>query len=332
MHRLLFFGSLIALALVAASCSTEHSTEPPIPLVDVPPGFSQQVYPSDNQPTSERVRLGKMLFFSKELSRTRTVSCASCHNQSLAFTDGRATSIGVDGRIGTRNAPSLANVGYQPYFMREGGVPTLEMQVLVPVQEHNEFDMNMLDVVERLRRDTLVQVLSRGAYGRDVDAYVITRAIASFERTLVSGRSRADLNRLTEQESRGRELFVSSRTGCTSCHAGVLYTSHEFTNNGALESYTDPGRYRLTNVEADRFMFKVPSLRNVGVTAPYMHNGSISSLREVIDRYNRGGMGHPARDRRIVPLGLRDDECADLEAFLWSLTDDGFLNDPRFRE
>ena len=332
MHRSLFFGKLIALLVIATSCSTKHSTEPPIALVDVPPGFSEQVYPSDNQPTPERVRLGKMLFFSNELSRTRTLSCASCHNPSLAFTDGRATSIGVDERSGTRNAPSLANVGYQPYFMREGGVPTLEMQVLVPIQEHNEFDMNMLDVVARLQKDTLVQILSRSAYQRDVDAFVITRAIACFERTLVSGRSRADVNRLTAQEERGRTLFLSNRTRCSSCHGGVLYTTHEFANNGALETYTDVGRYRLTNNESDRFMFKVPSLRNVGVTPPYMHNGTIETLRDVIDRYNRGGMGHPATDDRIVPLGLSDDECADLEAFLRSLTDEGFCNDPRFRE
>ena len=111
-----------------------------------------------------------------------------------------------------------------------------------------------------------------------------------------------------------------------------MYTTHAFANNGALANYTDVGRYRVTNNEADRYMFKVPSLRNVGITAPYMHNGSISSLREVIDRYNRGGMGHPATDARIVPLGLSDDECADLEAFLRSLTDEGFANDPRFRE
>ncbi len=332
MHGLLFFASLVALALVVTGCSTEHSTEPPIPLVDVPPGFSEQLYPSDNQLTPERVRLGKMLFFSKELSRTRAVSCASCHDPSLAFTDGRATSIGVDGRMGTRNAPSLANVGYQPYFMREGGVPTLEMQVLVPVQEHNEFDMNMLDVVARLQQDSLVQTLSRSAYQRDVDAYVITRAIASFERTLVSGRSRADLDRLTTQEEQGRMLFMSSRTRCTSCHGGVLYTTHAFANNGALANYTDVGRYRLTNNESDRYMFKVPSLRNVGVTAPYMHNGSIATLREVIDGYNRGGMGHPATDASIRPLGLSDQECAAIEAFLRSLTDNGFLNDMRFRE
>lgn len=331
MLRLSFFGSLIALVLVATSCSTEHTVEPPIKLVDVPPGFPEQAYPADNQPTPERVRLGTMLFYSNELSRTRTVSCASCHDPALAFSDGRATSIGVDGRVGRRNAPSLANIGYQPYFMREGGVPTLEMQVLVPVQEHDEFDMNMLDVVARLQLDTLLQSLSRSAYGRDVDAYVVTRAIACFERTLVSGRSRADQNRLTSQEERGRSLFMSSRTGCSTCHGGVLYTTHEFTNNGALASYTDVGRFRVTNTASDRYLFKVPSLRNVGVTAPYMHNGSIATLRDVIDRYNRGGMGHPATDARIVPLGLRDDECADLEAFLHSLTDDGFLTDPRFR-
>lgn len=321
----------MAIAVMVMSCTTEHVVDPPMPRVDVPPGFSEQSIPADNQLTEERIRLGKMLFYSTELSRTRTVSCATCHDPSLAFTDGRATSIGVDGRVGRRNAPSLANIGYQPYFMREGGVPTLEMQVLVPIQEHDEFDMNMLDVVERLRRDTLVQSLSRTAYDRDVDAFVITRAIASFERTLVSGMSRADRNQLTEQEQRGRVLFMGSRTNCSSCHEGVLYTNHSFTNNGALASYTDVGRYRLTSMESDRYMFKVPSLRNVAVTAPYMHNGSVATLRDVIERYNRGGMGHSVTDSRIIPLGLRDDECDDLEAFLRSLTDERFINDPRFR-
>jgi cytochrome c peroxidase len=331
MSQSFFFGSLGLLLCVVMSCTTQHSAEPTESLIDVPPGFPEQNIPTDNQPTAERIRLGKMLFYSTELSRTRTVSCASCHDPSRAFTDGRTTSVGVEDRVGTRNAPSLANVGYLPYFMREGGVPTLEMQVLVPVQEHHEFDMNMLDVVERLRQDVELREFSRAAYQRDLDAYVITRAIACFERTLVSGRSRADQQQLTEQEERGRSLFMSARTGCTSCHGGVLYTSHAFTNNGALETYTDVGRYRLTNVESDRFMFKVPSLRNVGITAPYMNNGTIATLREVIDRYNRGGMGHPATDARIVPLGLRDDECNDLEAFLRSLTDEQFINDPRFR-
>ena len=331
MSQSFFFGSLGLLLCVVMSCTTQHSAEPTESLIDVPPGFPEQHIPTDNQPTAERIRLGKMLFYSTELSRTRTVSCASCHDPSRAFTDGRTTSVGVEDRVGTRNAPSLANVGYLPYFMREGGVPTLEMQVLVPVQEHHEFDMNMLDVVERLQQDVDFQELSRNAYQRNIDAYVITRAIACFERTLVSGRSRADQQQLTEQEERGRSLFTSTRTGCTSCHGGVLYTSHAFTNNGALETYTDVGRYRLTSVESDRFMFKVPSLRNVGITAPYMHNGTIATLREVIDRYNRGGMGHSATDPRIVPLGLRDDECDDLEAFLRSLTDEQFINDPRFR-
>lgn len=317
--------------IVVLGCTANHVVTPTVVLVDVPPGFPAQVIPADNLPTPERVQLGKLLFYSTALSRTRTVSCGSCHDPSLAFTDGRSTSIGVDGRVGSRNAPSLANVGYLPYVMREGGVPTLEMQVLVPVQEHNEFDMNMLDVVERLRADTALQELSKSAYQRDIDAYVVTRAIACFERTLVSGRSRADQDRLTDQERRGKMLFLSDRTRCSSCHGGVLYTTHAFANNGALETYTDVGRYRLTNLETDRYLFKIPSLRNVGVTAPYMHNGSVPNLRDVIERYNRGGMGHPATDPRIAPLGLRDDECADLEAFLRSLTDDTFLNDSRVR-
>ncbi len=324
---------LFAVAAIITSCA--NNPEAPSgeePLVEVPSGFPAQTFSADNIPNAERVALGKLLFFSKELSRTRTVSCATCHEPSKAFTDGKSVSIGVEGRSGTRNAPSLANVGYSPYFLREGGVPTLEMQVLVPVQEHNEFDMNMLDVVDRLLKDSLIVAMSRAAYGRDIDAFTITRSIASFERTIVSGRSRADLNQLTESEKRGRSLFMSDRTSCSSCHGGFAFTTHVFANNGAYATYNDPGRKRLTFESKDSNVFKVPSLRNVGVTAPYMHNGGIATIEEVVDVYNRGGFPHPNKDGRIKPLGLTQGERADLVAFLQSLTDDSFLTNKRFQQ
>ncbi len=320
----------IAAAVLACAC-TSQAPDPVEPLADLPPGFPEQTVPADNALTPERVALGKTLFYSTELSRTRTLSCASCHDPALAFSDARAVSLGVDDRAGTRNAPSLANVGYAPNFLREGGVPTLEMQVLVPIQEHNEFDMNIIDVVERLRSDADLMRLSRDAYGRELDAFVLTRAIAAFERTLVSGRSRADGGVLTSAEERGKTLFFSERTSCSQCHGGFLYTNHTFANNGALERYTDPGRARLTNAPEDSAVFRVPSLRNVAVTAPYMHNGTIGTLREVVDTYDRGGYPHRNKDPRIRPLGLSDTERADLVAFLESLTDATFLANPAFR-
>ncbi len=338
MYRLPSFGKglctagLCTLVFLLTACASETQTPPvDLPLIDIPAGFPAQEFPADNIPNADRVALGKLLFHSKELSRTRTISCASCHDLGKAFTDGLSVSIGVDGRIGTRNAPSLFNVGYSPYFLREGGVPTLEMQVLVPVQEHNEFDMNMLDVVERFMGDTTIQRMSRTSYGRDVDAYVITRAIASFERTLISGSSRADRNDFSPTEQRGKDLFMSQRTGCTNCHGGYLYTTHAFANNGAFVSYTDPGRERLTSRPEDRNVFKVPSLRNVERTAPYMHNGGIATLREVLETYNNGGYAHPNKDPRLHALGLSPSELDDLEAFLRSLTDERTLTDPRYR-
>ncbi|MCX6140851.1 MAG: c-type cytochrome [Candidatus Kapabacteria bacterium] len=338
MLRFLSFGKglrtlLVATAsMVVVSCASDPQS-PPVDeaLINVPVGFPQPAFPLDNVPDANRVALGKILFFSTELSRTRTVSCATCHDPAKAFTDGRQTSIGVDGRIGIRNAPSLANVGYGPYFLREGGVPTLEMQVLVPVQEHNEFDMNMLDVVERLSRDSSIAQMSRAAYGRSIDPYVVTRAIASFERTIISGSSRADLDQLNASERRGKDLFKSDATRCSTCHGGFAYTTHEFANNGVYASYTDNGRQRLTFKSTDSNVFKVPSLRNVGVTAPYMHNGRVAALSAVIESYDRGGYPHPNKDPRIRPLGLSSEQKLDLEAFLMSLTDDHFLTNTRYR-
>lgn len=323
-------ASVLAACALVTACTTQ-APDPEEPLVDRPPGFPEQTVPSDNALTRERVALGRTLFYSTSLSRTGTVSCASCHDPARAFTDGLPVSRGVDDRVGTRNAPSLANVGYAPNFLREGGVPTLEMQVLVPIQEHNEFDMNIIDVVERLRADADLMRRSRDAYGRELDAFVVTRSIAAFQRTLVSGRSRADRGVLTTSEERGRALFASDRTSCSGCHGGFLYTNHTFANNGALVRYTDPGRARLTHAAADSAVFRVPSLRNVAVTAPYMHNGTIATLREVVDTYNAGGHPHPNKDPRIRPLGLTDAECADLTAFLESLTDETFLTNPAYR-
>ncbi|MEN9281402.1 MAG: hypothetical protein RL594_337 [Bacteroidota bacterium] len=329
-RRLQWAQLMFGILAVIAGCTSEATT--PIDdgiLIDQPPGFPAQAFPTDNVPTLDRVELGKRLFFDKRLSAGVDVSCATCHEPTLAFSDGRPTSRGTFGRVGFRNSPSLANVGYLPALMREGGVPTLEMQILVPVQEHAEFDLQGPLLVERLSTDSVLQSMSQTAYGRRLDMWVITRAIASFERTLVSGRSRVDQGNLSASERRGQQLFSSK--GCDQCHGGYLYTSNRFACNGLLEQYSDKGRARLTNNPADEAVFRIPSLRNVALTAPYLHNGSIATLREVLLRYNAGGFPHPNKDTILRPLNLTPFECDDLEAFLQALTDERFTTNPRLR-
>lgn len=310
---------LIISTCCLVQCTTTTGPAPLTPLYVVPNGFPEPIFPADNLPSAERIALGKALFMSTALSRTNTMACASCHQEKHAFADTATVSIGIEGRRGTRNAPSLFNVAYHPYYMREGGVPTLEMQVQVPIEEHNEFDFNILQVQTRLAADTTIVAAALRAYGRLPDPFVITRAIACFERTLLSGASRVDRQELTNAEQRGRVLFESARTNCTSCHGGFNYTTYAFENNGLAPVYADSGRYLLTRSPADIARFKVPSLRHVGQTAPYMHDGSTRTLRDVLDHYNSGGYLHPQKSPLIRPLGLSPQELDDLEAFLRAL-------------
>lgn len=306
--------------------------EPVVPFIRVPDGFPNPEFPAENQYTDERWKLGKLLFYDPILSRDSTVSCNSCHMLERAFTDGLKTSVGIDQKTGKRNAPSLANVAYHPYFTREGGVPTLEMQVLVPIQEHDEFDFNILKIGERLRRIESYRELSEQAYGREPDFFVIPRAIATFERSLLSGNSRYDQHQfqkkadiLTEEETRGLNLFFGAKANCASCHGGFNFTDYSFQNNGLYEEYEDIGRLRFTGKEEDRGLFKVPSLRNVEVTAPYMHDGSINTLTEVVEHYSKGGFNNPQQSEQVKPIYLSKEEKEDLVAFLKALTDDEFL-------
>lgn len=332
-------GILFILLVSLLACQKEKQ-EPAHqePLLAIPPGFPKPSFPADNDLTPARWALGKKLFYDPILSRDSTLSCASCHHAAKAFSDTVAFSPGVGGLPGTRNAPTLANVAYQPYYLREGGVPTLEMQILVPIQEHNEFDFNILLIAERLLRDTGYVRMSREAYDRDPDPFVITRSIACFERTFISGQSRYDQyvfqgknTALTAAEKRGMDLFFSQKTNCSQCHNGFNFSNYAFENNGLYADYSDPGRYRLTGLEIDRARFKVPTLRSVALTAPYMHDGSLPTLDSVVEHYNSGGKPHPNKSSLLYSLGLSAAEKADLVAFLRSLTDESFVNNPKFR-
>jgi cytochrome c peroxidase len=297
----------------------------------IPDGFPAIEFPADNAFTKERWLLGKALFYEKQLALDSSVSCASCHSQQFGFSDNVALSKGFKQRLGNRNAPSIINVAYHPYFTREGGVPSLEMQVLVPIQEHNEFNNNILDIAKRLSSNQNLQNLSYLAYNRPLDFYVIPRALATFERSLISGNSKFDQYKkgtlsLSDDEQKGMNLFFSDRTNCSDCHGGFNFTNYQFENNGLYETYNDPGRKRLTGLDSDLAKFKVPSLRNIEVTAPYMYDGSLPDIEAVINHYNSGGKQHPNKSEKIKALQLSQDEKKQIIAFLKTLTDASFLN------
>lgn len=307
-------------------------------LITIPEGFPKMEFPEGNEYTPARWELGKKLFNDTILSIDKSISCGSCHHPYLAFSDSVNLSPGVFKRAGVRNAPSLANIGYHPYFLREGSVPTIEMQVLVPIQEHNEFNHNIVDIAKELDKDTTYVEMSLAAYNRRPDPFVISRALANYERTFISGNSRYDEYKfqgkkkaLTESEKNGMTLFFSNRLKCATCHGGFNFTNYAIENNGLLKEYTDPGRFRLTLDSVDYAKFKVPSLRNIALTAPYMHNGSIQTLDEVIELYNKGGVNHTYQNKEIKPLQLSEIEKNDLILFLRTLTDDTFVNNKNWQ-
>lgn len=295
-------------------------------------------FPDDNLFNRDRWELGKKLFYSQALSRDESINCAHCHDQSKAFSDGKIVSDGVDGLLGFRNSSSLANVGYHPYFTREGGVPTLELQIAVPIQEHAEFDFSIPLIVERLGTDSEILQMSLDAYDREFDAFVLTRALATFERSFISGSSLYDkVNtgipgyELSDSEKRGFDLF-RGEAQCISCHAGFNFTQYAFENNGLYLNYADSGRYRLTLNQSDIGKFKVPSLRNIELTAPYMHDGSFSTLEEVVNHYSEGINPHENLSASLENLYLSPQQKEDLVSFLKTLTDIEFISNKKFRE
>ncbi len=340
-----FYKSYISglcLFLLLSSCHKEKQVlnlEPKEFEIQTPSGFPEMVFPADNQFSLERWELGKKLFYDPILSRDSSLSCASCHKQNLGFADDKAFSLGIANRPGTRNASSLANIGYHPYFLREGGVPTLEMQAIVPVQEHNEFDHSMPEIAEKLRLRSDYLAMSEAAYNRLPDPWVITRALGVFQRSLISGNSpydrytfEDDNDALNASQLRGKALFFSDRTRCSQCHSGFNFTNYSIVNNGLDSLYQDPLLMRLTNNPSDEGKSKVPSLRNLGFTAPYMHDGRFENLSQVIDHYQNGGKSHPNQSLLVRPFHLSEQEKLDLIAFLHCLNDSAFCNNPFFAE
>ncbi len=285
--------------------------------------------PAENPLRSDVVALGRRLFFEPALSRDSSLACASCHRPDEAFTDGRQLSQGVFGRLGARNVPTILNRGYGRSFFWDGRISTLEEQVLQPILAADEMDMSVEDAVQRLRRDPEYVDLFESAFGRTPNEEDLARSLAAYVRTLRTGDSRfdrfinGDRDALSELEFRGWRLFRGDAARCSLCHPAATFTDEGFHNTGVAwrdGKLQDLGRFTISGAEADRGAFKTPTLREVARTAPYMHDGSLATLEDVIDFYDGGGNPNTYQDPQIRPLGLDEDEKAALVAFLRSLT------------
>tara|TARA_B100000508_G_scaffold141091_1_gene146282 strand:- start:4732 stop:5742 length:1011 start_codon:yes stop_codon:yes gene_type:complete len=278
--------------------------------------------------TEEKLKLrelGERLFFDTRLSVDNSIACANCHIPALAFTDGDSLSTGIHGRIGMRNSPSLFNVVNQDKFMWDGGVKTLELQALVPLQDTNEMGSMVSDLIPELQKVEYYDSMSLLISGEHFNPSVLTRALGFYQRSLYREQSLYDDWKkrgedVNKSVKKGYELF-SGRLNCVACHAPPTFSNNSIENNGLYENYDDPGRYRITGDSSDIGKFKVPSLRNVEMTAPYMHDGSLNTLKEVIEHYKSGGSSHPTKSKLIKPFELSKEEEEHLLSFLRSLSD-----------
>ncbi len=328
MKNHIFIGGSILLSLFFYNCTSTQSNQKD--------DYFSIVSPENNLISSSKISFGRKLFFDKRLSVNNTVSCASCHLPELAFSDGKIFSDGVLGRKTTRNSPTLLNSAFLPTVMFDAHLTTLEKQVIVPIQEHSEMDMNMLDLLKKLKKIPEYNQLANEIYNRDFDAWVLTRAIASFERSLISDQSPfdkyyygKDLNAMNQSEVRGWILF-SEKLYCTQCHPAPYFTNNLAINNGLYENYSgDQGRYRVIHDSSNIGSFKVPTLRNINLTHPYMHDGSLSDLNSVIEHYMSGGKNHFNKDQRIIPFNISYTDKKDLIHFLEALTDTSYMVDFR---
>ncbi len=307
----------------------------------IPGGFSElPPTPENNRLTLAKVRLGRKLFFDPILSADGTVSCASCHQPEYGFASPDALAIGIDGKVGKRNSPSLLNRSYGTHFFWDGRSESLEKQALDPISNPDELGDDPAKVLAAIRANKDYAVAFQAAFGNDSTDHpsptietLITmenlgKAIASFERTLLSGNSgvdrfhRAEYTALSQKARQGMWIF-ESRGGCWQCHSGPNFSDEKFHNTGV--GFTDPdrdtGRLQFTEDEEDRHKFKTPSLRDVDLTAPYMHDGSVKTLKEAVEFYNKGGApDDPGIDKKLKPLKLTDDEVEFLVEFLKAMT------------
>jgi cytochrome c peroxidase len=361
-------GLSAATLLGAASCgSSGGGGDDPAPALAkptaytlaVPAGFPTPALPADNPLTNEGVALGRRLFYEKALSSTGTMSCGSCHQQSKAFTDGRALAVGVDGVANPRGTMSLANVAWSTQLTWDGAFTTLEAQAQKPLENPIELHQLLATSVAKLQATSLYPPLFQAAFGTSTITPDLTlKALAQFERTLVSGNSRYDKfmqtrTGLSADERAGLQLYTTHiapgtvrGAECFHCHSQPLMSSNyegRFFNNGLDMAFADPGRGGFTKLAVDQGKFIAPTLRNITLTAPYMHDGRFKTLEEVLDHYSdHVQMASPNLDPNLIqgindpPFGTHMDltatEKKQVLAFLKTLTDSTFISDKRFSD
>ncbi len=343
--------------LSAANCNRRQSNSlaqvpyQPTPVAaPVLAGAPAMLIPEDNPLTAEGIALGRMLFYDPILSKDSTVFCGNCHQQRRGFTDGKAISMGFGGRKGKRSAMSLANVGFHNKgLFWDGRVATLEEQAIHPVQDTLEMNLDWNIAEARLQQHERYPILFRKAFGieykEQITKDLVIRALAQFERTLVSQDSKFDQVKrgeaqLTEAEARGFAIYfdtssVLPHAECAHCHVDPLFADQDFFNNGIqkvniLDDFPDKGRGAVNGNHFDNGKFKVPTLRNIVQTAPYMHDGRFKTLAEVIDHYASGGHFAENLNPNVRRLNLSERDKQDLIAFLNTLTDSVFLNNPMY--
>ncbi len=307
-----------------------------------PEGFPIMDIPSDNALTEEGVLLGRTLFYDPILSGDSTLSCAGCHKPSTAFSDDRRFSIGIDGSIGNRQAMQIINAGWLSKVFWDGRAKSLEDQALAPVENPIEMKAHWPMVVDRLKYSKKYRLLFHNAFGTaDITKELAVKAIAQFERTMISYQSKFDRERLGKvfysvEEQDGYDMFFTERGDCFHCHGGILLTDNQFHNNGLDTIPADSGLEQVTHSEFDRGKFKTPTLRNISLTAPYMHDGRFRTLEEVINFYSEGLQPSKTIDPLMKAIRNGGKHFSDYEkkallAFLKTLTDTSFVNNPAFQ-
>jgi cytochrome c peroxidase len=360
----LIFATILLLGLQSCKKNNTTDTEPapePQPLFSIPSNFPKPIYPIDSNPVTQAgFDLGKNLFYDGILSRDSTIACGECHRQTYAFSHHmHDLSHGIEGRIGLRNAQPLQNLAWRERFQWDGKAATLDTQPILPIEHPDEMDDKLDNVVAKLSKHQGYKNMFKAAFGTEqITAERMLKALSQFMLSLVSANAKYDKYQrkeagvnLTADELEGMSLFESK--GCKSCHAGQLFSDESFRSLGlsrfertkvdyidgkpVLSIVVDEGRYRVTGIVTDRFRFKVPSLRNVAASPPYMHDGRFAKLQEVLDFYDAGMQEVPNLDpifRKNARLGIpmSAEEKRKIIAFLNTLTDETFLKDKRFAE
>lgn len=297
-----------------------------------PLGLVPVVWPADNPYSPEKADLGRYLYFDPRLSADGTVSCATCHNPQYAFTDGAPVSTGIRGQKGNRSAPTVINRAYSLAQFWDGRAPTLEAQAKGPMANPIEMGNTHEAITDNLKKISGYRELFAKAFGtEDFTIDQVAKAITTFERTIMSGNAPYDRykagqkNAMSPAQVRGMDVFFN-KAKCDACHEGVNFTSNMYANLGVGADKPDPdvGRYSVTHDPKDWGAFKTPTLREIAHTAPYMHDGSLKTLEDVVEFYNKGGIPNQNLDAKIKRLNLTDRDKKDLVAFLNALSGEGW--------